>query len=280
MQIVKQLLGTNSGPDSETLRTRRDDAARKLGQGVAELERVTANVDKLKLDRARLIDQMDSEPGVDLAVPLVKVEGALTSGQKRHDDLVDILKVRQQQVAQLDQDIRSAEQQEAPARMMELSARHRELLADVRAGMAQAITALRAIPAIEQEGLQLQREYGAPPAKTTPLSYFAQDALQAIETIAAKMPPPFEEARRVNTAEKLREMEERQKYEEANFLRWGNRGPRYEEQAVQETGGVMVLNPRLQLSRELGTPFLGADYVTEDVAKQIRKEMETEGARH
>jgi chromosome segregation ATPase len=134
MQILKQVLrtGTDTVTDVETLRTRHGDAARKVAQGAAEIETLTANVQKLRLDRARLIDQRDTDEGVDLFEPLRKVEGALTSAQRRHDDLVDVLQVRQENVSMLEAQVRAAERAAAPGRMKALAREHGELRDDLR----------------------------------------------------------------------------------------------------------------------------------------------------
>ncbi len=148
MQIVKTLLGTNTGTptDIATLRIRHGDAARKVAQGAAEQERLTADVDRLRLQRARLIDQRDSD-GVDLFVPIRAAEGALASAQKRLDDLQDIQRVRQATVDTLAAEARAAEQAAAPARMRSLArdhARDREALRvamqDLQALAARIIT--------------------------------------------------------------------------------------------------------------------------------------------
>jgi chromosome segregation ATPase len=279
MQMLTKILGTNSGPDSATLRQQQHEVRLRIAQGHEQQRQLQQQLEALQLQRAELLEERETE-NTDVALRLRTVDGKLSRVQRELADIGPQVKVRERRGADLDRQARAAEQREAPAKMLELSARHRELLADVRAGMAQAIAALRDIPAIEQEGLQLQREYAAPAAKTTPLSHFAQDALQAVEGIAAKMPPPFEEAKRKGDAEALQDAQERDRKALETFYRYGHNGPRYEDQAVQETGGAMVINPRLVVSRELGTPFLGSDYVSEDVAKQIRKEMETEAARH
>jgi chromosome segregation ATPase len=278
MQIVKQLLGTNSGPDSATLRQQQHEALVRVGQGREQQRQLQQQLEALQLQRAELLEERETE-GADITQRLRAVDGKLSRVQRELADIGPQVKVRERRAADLEQQARTAEQREAPGKMLELSARHRELLADVRSGMAQAMAALREIAAIEQEGVRLQREYNAPPAKTTPLVFFAQDALQAIETLAAKMPPPFEDARRKTDAEALQDAQERDRKALETFYRYGHNGPRYDEQAVQETDGVMVINPRLVVSRELGTPFMGSDYVSEKEAAQIRKEMDAEGVR-
>jgi len=123
---------TNTATDVESLRTRHSDAARKVAAGRAELELLAANLQKLRLDRARLIDQRDTEEGVDLFEPLRRVEGALATAQRRHDDLVDVLQVREENVATLEAEVRSAEQAAAPAKMRSLAREHAELRNDLR----------------------------------------------------------------------------------------------------------------------------------------------------
>ncbi len=85
--IAKRLLGTNADTvmDLVSVRARRDDAARKLAQGATEQERLAADVDRLRLQRARLLEQRDSEIGVDLFVPIRKVEGELAAAGQCRD---------------------------------------------------------------------------------------------------------------------------------------------------------------------------------------------------
>ena len=126
MQILKQVLrtGTDTLTDVVSLRARHSDAARRVAAGAAELETLTANVDRLRLQRARLLDQRDSEQGTDLFVPIRAAEGALSSAQKRLDDLQDIQRVRHETVATLAAEVQQAERQAAPARMRSLSRDH------------------------------------------------------------------------------------------------------------------------------------------------------------
>jgi chromosome segregation ATPase len=124
MQIVKTLLGTDTTSDVDTLRTRHGDAARKVAQGATEIETLTTSAARLRLARARLLEQRDDDPGIDLHVPLRKVEGELATVQRRLDDLADIQRVREENVATLAAAVRAAEQAAAPARMRNLVRDH------------------------------------------------------------------------------------------------------------------------------------------------------------
>jgi chromosome segregation ATPase len=144
MQIVKTLLGTNttsSATDLATLRTRHSEAAGRVAAGAAELERLTATVDRLKLDRARLLDARDLDPGLDLFEPIRRAEGALASAQKRLDDLQDVMRVRTEQAGTLEAEVRAAERAEAPRRMKALAREHGELRNDLRTD----VTVLKAL---------------------------------------------------------------------------------------------------------------------------------------
>jgi hypothetical protein len=126
MQIVKTLLGTNttSATDVGTLRAKHADAASRIAEGWSELERLASNLEKLKMDRARLLAQRDSEEGLDLFEPIRAVEGALATAQRRHADLADIQLARGENVAALEAQVRAAERAAAPARMRALVAEH------------------------------------------------------------------------------------------------------------------------------------------------------------
>jgi chromosome segregation ATPase len=141
MKTLTRLFTTDTATDVGTLRTRHAEAAGKLAAGRAELELLAANLQKLRLDRARLIDQRDTEEGVDLYEPLRRVEGALASAQRRHDDLVDVLQVRTENVATLEGQVRAAERAAAPAKMRSLVREHGELRNDLRtdAGVLKAL---------------------------------------------------------------------------------------------------------------------------------------------
>jgi chromosome segregation ATPase len=161
MQTMKRLLGTGTDTvtDLVSLRARHGDAARRLAQGASELETLTANVGKLRLDRARLIDQRDDD-GVDLFVPIRKVEGALASVQKRLDDLQDVMRVRQATVETLAAEVRAAEQAAAPARMRSLSRAHGQDREALRVAM-QDLQALAArILTGESDMQQLYHQHG------------------------------------------------------------------------------------------------------------------------
>jgi hypothetical protein len=143
MSILTRVLhtGTNTTADVGTLIARHAEAAGKVAAGRAELELLAANLQKLRLDRARLIDRRDTEEGVDLYEPLRRVEGALASAQRRHDDLVDVLQVRGENVATLEGQVRAAERQAAPGRMRDLAREHGELRNDLRTD----VTVLKAL---------------------------------------------------------------------------------------------------------------------------------------
>ncbi len=161
MQTLVKLLRTDTVTDLVSLRARHGDAARKLAQGAADIERLNADVDRLRLQRARLIDQRDSD-GVDLFVPIRAAEGALASAQRRCDDLGDILKVRQATVATLAAEVQQAERAAAPARMKALACEHvqdrealRTAMADIRSLAARLLAAESDMQALyHQHGVQ------------------------------------------------------------------------------------------------------------------------------
>jgi len=140
MKTLTKLFSTDTVTDLVSLRARHSDAARKLAQGATEQERLTADVDRLRLQRARLIDQRDDD-GVDLYVPIRAAEGALASAQKRLDDLQDVMRVRQATVDTLAAEARAAEQAAAPARMRALATDH----ARDREALRVAMTDLRSL---------------------------------------------------------------------------------------------------------------------------------------
>ncbi len=162
MQIVTKFLGTNTNTatDVETLRTRHADAARKVAQGAADLERLAADVDRLRLQRARLLDQRDSEEGTDLFVPIRAAEGALASAQKRLDDLADIQRVRQATVETLAAEARAADQAAAPARMRSLSRDHAQDREALRIAMLDLQALAARIIASEADMQQLYHQHG------------------------------------------------------------------------------------------------------------------------
>jgi chromosome segregation ATPase len=143
--IAKRLLGTNTDPvtDLVSLRSRHSDAARKVAQGATELDTLTTLAAALRLQRARLLEARDEDPGVDLFVPLRTVEGQLASAQKRLDDLQDVMKVRQDNAETLAAQVRSAEQAAAPRRMKALVADHGR----DREALRTAMTDLRSLAA-------------------------------------------------------------------------------------------------------------------------------------
>jgi len=162
MQTMKRLLGTNAdtASDAVSLRARHAEAAGKVAAGRAELELLAANLQKLRLDRARLIDRRDTEEGVDLYEPLRRVEGALASAQRRHDDLVDVLQVRGENVATLEAEVRAAEQAAAPAKMRDLAREHAELRNDLRTDVGVLKALAERIIASEADMQQLHRRHG------------------------------------------------------------------------------------------------------------------------
>jgi chromosome segregation ATPase len=160
--IAKRLLGTNTDPvtDVVSLRARHGDAAGRVAAGATELETLTTAAAALRLQRARLLEARDDDPGVDLFEPLRKVEGQLNSAQKRLSDLQDILTVRQEQAETLAAEVRSAEQAAAPARMRNLVREHgrdrealRTAMTDLRSLAGRLLTA-------EADMQQLHRQHG------------------------------------------------------------------------------------------------------------------------
>jgi chromosome segregation ATPase len=162
MQIVKTLLGTNTDTvtDLVSLRARHAEAAGRVAAGAAELERLTATVQKLKLDRARLLDQRDLDPGLDLFEPIRRAEGALASAVRRLDDLHDVVKVRQENAETLAAEVRSAEQAAAPARMKALAREHAQDRAALRAAMTDLRSLAARILTGESDMQQLHRQHG------------------------------------------------------------------------------------------------------------------------
>ncbi len=147
--IAKRLLGTNTDPvtDLVSLRARHGDAARRVAAGASELETLTTAAAALRLQRARLLEARDDDPGVDLFEPLRKVEGELATVQRRLDDLADVIAVRQDNAETLAAAVRSAEQAAAPARMRSLAADHardrdalRTAMEDIRSLAARILT--------------------------------------------------------------------------------------------------------------------------------------------
>jgi chromosome segregation ATPase len=191
MQIVKQILGTGTNTDPVTdlvsLRARHGDAARKVAQGAAELETLTANADKLRLDRARLIDQRDSDLGIDLYDPIRKVEGALASAQKRLDDLQDIQRVRQQTVATLAAEARAAEQAAAPARMRSLSRDHAQDREALRTAMEGIRSLAQRIIASEADMQQVYHAHGTQATGVLVIEGLATTAQAAASDILGKL---------------------------------------------------------------------------------------------
>jgi chromosome segregation ATPase len=160
MKTLTKLFSTDTATDVESLRTRHGEAAGRVAAGRAELELLAANLQKLRLDRARLIDQRDTEEGVDLYEPLRRVEGALASAQRRHDDLVDVLQVRTENVATLEAEVRAAEQAAAPARMRAHVREHGELRNDLRTDVGVLKALAERIIASEADMQQLHRQHG------------------------------------------------------------------------------------------------------------------------
>jgi hypothetical protein len=187
--IAKRLLGTNTDTltDLVSLRARHGDAARKVAQGVAELERLTADVDRLRLQRARLIDQRDSEEGTDLFVPIRAAEGALATAQKRWDDLQDIQRVRQATLDALAAEVRAAEQAAAPGRMRALAAEH----AEERAGLRVALEDLKAragrILAGESDMQALYHQHGVQATGVLVIEALATTAQSTAADVLAKL---------------------------------------------------------------------------------------------
>ncbi len=160
MKTLTRLFSTDTATDVESLRTKHAEAAGRVAAGRAELELLAANLQKLRLDRARLIDQRDTEEGVDLYEPLRRVEGALASAQRRHDDLVDVLQVREENVATLEAEVRAAEQAAAPAKMRDLAREHAELRNDLRTDVTVLKALAERIIASEADMQQLHRQHG------------------------------------------------------------------------------------------------------------------------
>jgi hypothetical protein len=162
MKIVTRLLGTDTttATDVGTLRARHAEAAGRVAAGRAELERLTANVDKLRLARARLIDQRDLDPGLDLFEPIRAAEGALASAQKRSDDLQDVMRVRQDQAATLEGQVRAAERQEAPAQMAQLARHHAQKREALRTMAAELQALAHDIIVVESDMAALHNQHG------------------------------------------------------------------------------------------------------------------------
>ncbi len=160
MKTLTRLFSTDTTADVGTLRTRHSEAAGRVAAGAAELERLTATVQKLKLDRARLLDARDLDPGLDLFEPIRKAEGALASAQKRSDDLADIQQVRTEQAETLAAQVRSAEQAAAPRRMKALAADHAQDREALRTAMQDLQTLAARILTSESDMAALYRQHG------------------------------------------------------------------------------------------------------------------------
>jgi len=121
---------------------------------------LTATVQKLKLDRARLLDARDLDPGLDLFEPIRKAEGALASAVRRLDDLQDVMRVRTEQAGTLAAQVRQAEQAAAPAKMRDLAREHAELRNDLRTDAGVLKTLADKIIASEAAMQQLHNLHG------------------------------------------------------------------------------------------------------------------------
>ncbi len=189
MSILTRVLhtGTNTTADVGTLIARHSEAAGRVAAGRAEIERLTANVEKLRLDRARLLDQRDLDPGLDLFEPIRRAEGALASAVRRLDDLHDVVKVRQEQADRLDQDVRAAERAEAPRRMRDLAREHGELRNDLRTDVTVLKALADKIIASEAAMQQLHNLHGVKAENVLVIEGLASTAQSAAADILSRL---------------------------------------------------------------------------------------------
>jgi chromosome segregation ATPase len=158
-----------------------------VAQGAAELETLTANVDRLRLQRARLIDQRDSEQGTDLFEQIRRAEGQLNSAQKRLDDLQDIQRVRQATLETLAAEVQQAERQAAPARMRALATAHGRDREALRAAFEELRTLAARILTAESDMQQLYHQHGVQASGVLVVEALATSAQSTASDILGKL---------------------------------------------------------------------------------------------
>jgi chromosome segregation ATPase len=187
MQTLVKLLRTETTDTVESLRSKHSDAARKVAQGAGELETLTTTAARLRLDRARLIESRDDDPGIDLHVPLRKVEGELATVQRRIDDLADILRVRQDNADMLAEAVQQAERQAAPRRMQALARAHAQDRDTLRVAMEDLRSLAARILTAESDMQALHHQHGIQATGVLVIEALATTAQSAASDILGKL---------------------------------------------------------------------------------------------
>ena len=156
MQAIKQLLGTDL--NSAVFAQQHHEARVRLGRGQQQQQHLRQELDSLQLRRAELIEEHETE-GTDVVARLRSVDGKLTRVQRDLADLGPQLVIRERRADELLQQVRAAEQREAPARMRQLAKRHAEQRDTFRAMVMELQTLAGAILRTESDIEQVSRQY-------------------------------------------------------------------------------------------------------------------------
>ena len=156
MQAIKQLLGTDL--NSAVFAQQHHEARVRLGRGQQQQQHLRQELDSLQLRRAELIEEHETE-GTDVVARLRSVDGKLTRVQRDLADLGPQLVIRERRADELLQQVRAAEQREAPARMRQLAKRHAEQRDAFRTMVMELQTLAGAILRTESDIEQVSRQY-------------------------------------------------------------------------------------------------------------------------